>query len=312
MTEAQAASATTLTASDAGTVAATTGATDQGSTTVAATDPFSGLDTDTRDWVGKAGVKDVASLAAKARNAESLIGRSIQLPGADAKPEDWDKVYDRLGRPKTPDGFEFKLPEGLPENFAYDKDRATAFKSWAHQAGLTPKQAQAIHDAVVKADGETWRAISADAKKVQDEATAKGVAASQALEKAFGGPKGSDAFNFGVNMAVRAIEGLDKLPGVSGILKSFEAAGLVVDDGKGAKAVLDPTIAIALSHVGKMLFKEDSMVTGGGAGGTDTNPFADGPMKNDTLAMHMVKEDKEKARRLILAVNKQPVDWGIT
>lgn len=302
-TEAPAASATVVTP-DAGIVAATTGAADQGSNNAAAADPFSGLvDPGIREWVGKAGIKDVASLAVKARDAESLIGRSIQLPGADAKPEDWDKVYARLGRPDKADAYEFKLPDGIPENFNYDAERAKAFKSVAHKAGLTPKQAAIIHD-------EETRANAAAFAKLQETVASSATAATQALEKAWGGPKDSEPYKQGMAMAGRALAELDKLPGVSGIQKALEGAGVLMPDGQGGSIVMEPTIAIMLSEITKRLFKEDSLVTGGSST-ADTNPFADATA-NQTLQMQMVAHDKEKARRLILAANKQPADWGIT
>lgn len=295
MTEPAAAtgSATALVAPNAGTPAAAPGATDPGSNGGAA-DPFAGLETGARDWVGTKGYKTNGDVVSALQNAESLIGKSIQLPGADAKPEDWDKVYDRLGRPKDA-AYEFKLPEGLPETFAYDGERAKAFKSVAHKAGLTQKQAAIIHDEETKANAAAFA-------KVAETVTANAAAATQTLEKAWG-PKDSDGFKQGVNLAVRAIEGLDKVPGVAGLQKALEGAGLLVGG-----VVVDPTIALALAHVGKALFKEDTLETGGSAAGE--NPFTDGG--NMTVQMQMIANDKARALRLISAAGKKPTDFGLT
>lgn len=276
-------------------------------------DPFSGLqDAGIREWVGKAGFKDTSvstfeNLAKKARDAESLIGRSVQIPDDKAKPEDLDKFFNRLGRPEKPDGYEFKLPESLPKDFAYDKDRANAFKSWAHQAGLTKRQAQQLHDAVLTADaealGKAQAEVQAEAKKLQDDATKRALEATQALEKAYGGVKDSDPFKQGVDLAVRALEGLDKLPGVSGIKQAFENAGLLVGG-----VVLEPSIAVALTHIGNTLFKEGDMPTGQAGGGT--NPFADGG--NNTEQMHLISQDRARALRLIAQAGRKPEEFGLT
>src|SRR5581483_7834125 len=134
MTDANTASATTL-ASDAGMAGAANGG-GQGSTSASA-DPLAGLqDAGIREWVGKSGFKDITpqsfeGLAKKARDAESLIGKSVQLPGDNATAEELAKFYNRLGRPEKADAYEFKLPDGLPANFNYDAEQAKAFKDWA-------------------------------------------------------------------------------------------------------------------------------------------------------------------------------------
>lgn len=299
-----AAGSATVIQPNAGIPAATTGDTTQGSTTVAA-DPFAGLvDPGIREWVGKAGFKDVTpasfgALAVKARDAESLIGRSIQLPGDDAKPEDWAKVYDRLGRPKDAAGYEFRALDGLPAEFAYDGEREKAFKADAHVAGLTPKQATQLRDAQVKRDAAAFTAL-------QDKVKASTAAATVALEKAWGGPKDSEPYKASMSMAGRGLAGLEKLPGITGLQKALEGAGVLMTDGAGGSIIVEPTIAIALAEIGKRLFTEDGLVLGGTAV-TGDNPFAG--EGNMTLQMAMIRSDPSKARRMISALGKQPMDF---
>jgi hypothetical protein len=81
-----------------------------------------------------------------------LVQRVDGAPKPDAPKEEWDKFYNALGRPETPDGYEFKdleLPEedkpigefikaGQSDEFIKD------VKSLLHSKGLTAKQAQEL------------------------------------------------------------------------------------------------------------------------------------------------------------------------
>lgn len=278
---------------DAGIPAATTGAGDKGQTTNGAVDPFAGLqDAGIREWVGKAGFKDTSAtsfeaLAKKTRDAESLIGKSVQLPAADAKPEDWDKFYGKLGRPEKPDGYEFKLPEGLPENLPYNTELRDRFSPVAHKLGLSKSQAAGLHDwmaqegaAQFKADGEAM------VKRSLDTTTA--------LEQKWGGPKDSDAFKAKLVAAETTIR-LGKLEA------PLKEAGLL---GPG-NLVLHPEIADLLARA-SVLFKEDSLVSGT-ATVTGDNPFTGNNVTEQNL---MWNKDRQKAEAMIRAIGKTPADFG--
>jgi len=65
----------------------------------------------------------------------------LKLPGEDAKAEDWEAVYDRLGRPEDAKSYgEFEIPEGLEVD--------TARVEWAdqlfHKMGLNKQQRDAL------------------------------------------------------------------------------------------------------------------------------------------------------------------------
>uniref|UniRef100_UPI0019553C3F hypothetical protein n=1 Tax=Methylobacterium sp. B34 TaxID=95563 RepID=UPI0019553C3F len=78
------------------------------------------------------------------QNLETHVGRAIVPPGADAKPEDWAPVYDKLGRPQAPDGYTgVARPADLPADFLPDDD-LSGFRQAAHTAGLSDRQAQAL------------------------------------------------------------------------------------------------------------------------------------------------------------------------
>jgi hypothetical protein len=65
-------------------------------------------------------------------------GRGLVLPKDDANPDEWNQVYDRLGRPKSADEYKLPIPEGDTGEFA--KVASEQF----HKLGLTAKQAQGL------------------------------------------------------------------------------------------------------------------------------------------------------------------------
>jgi hypothetical protein len=65
-------------------------------------------------------------------------GRGLVLPKDDASADEWSQVYDRLGRPKSPDEYKLPVPDGGNPEFA----KAAAGKF--HELGLTAKQAQQL------------------------------------------------------------------------------------------------------------------------------------------------------------------------
>lgn len=107
----------------------------QGASGAAPTTPnwLEGLDAETTGFVQKKGWKDPASALKSYRELERTLSQDkVVLPKDDAKPEEWDAVFNRLGRPESPD--KYTMPEGA--------DEAT-FKALAphlHKAGLTQKQ----------------------------------------------------------------------------------------------------------------------------------------------------------------------------
>ena len=68
---------------------------------------------------------------------ESMLGKNkVPIPDENASPEEWDKFYEKLGRPKTPDEYEIKL-DGVQAN----EEFLNNYKQWAHKAGLNKQQA---------------------------------------------------------------------------------------------------------------------------------------------------------------------------
>src|SRR5581483_740520 len=89
--------------------------------------------------------KDVGSLAKSYVELEKHQGGALRLPGEDAKPEDWDAFYNKLGRPESPDKYEVKRPE-LGEGIQWPEQTEKSFLQQAHKLGLNSKQAQGLMD----------------------------------------------------------------------------------------------------------------------------------------------------------------------
>jgi len=74
-------------------------------------------------------------------HSQKLVGADkIPVPNKMATDEDWNAVYEKLGRPENPDGYKYELPKETK----LDEATLKAFSDEAHKLGLLPKQAQGI------------------------------------------------------------------------------------------------------------------------------------------------------------------------
>lgn len=106
---------------------------------------FGELDQDLTGYVENKGWKNPADAISGYRNLEKLLGadragNTVVLP-KDGDQEGWDNLFSRLGRPESPDKYDFKMPEGGDETLA------GWFRENAHKAGLNTKQAGQLFDA---------------------------------------------------------------------------------------------------------------------------------------------------------------------
>lgn len=97
--------------------------------------------------------KDIPSLAKSYIETKKMMGGAVAMPKADAKPEDWDAFYTRLGRPESPDKYELKRPES-PAGGKWDENLEKEFKIVSHASGLQPRQAQSLLDWFNKTQSE--------------------------------------------------------------------------------------------------------------------------------------------------------------
>ena len=94
-----------------------------------------------RDHPSLSPIKDVENLARSYVNAQKLIGADkIPMP-VNPSDEDLDRIYNRLGRPESPDGYQL-----APDGNIVTEDLVKDFADFSHKLRLTPEQASGILD----------------------------------------------------------------------------------------------------------------------------------------------------------------------
>ncbi len=100
-------------------------------------------------------------------------GRTILAPKSDDDADGWSAIYNRLGRPESPDKYELPVPEGDDGSFAQ------AVAPVLHELGLTGKQAKGL--------AEWWNQTSAQRIEAESEGFAvKSEAEYKELQKEWG------------------------------------------------------------------------------------------------------------------------------
>jgi hypothetical protein len=85
---------------------------------------------------------EIDALAKSYINAVSMIGTDkIPLPNKNATEEQWNEVYNKLGRPESPDKYKLELKT---EATVVDENVIKGFAENAHKLGLNNSQAQGI------------------------------------------------------------------------------------------------------------------------------------------------------------------------
>jgi len=224
------------------------------------------------------------------RELEAHASKALKVPGADATAEDWNAFYGKLGRPESPDKYELKLnTEAVPQDFPYDEKSAIEFRTWAHEAGLSPQQAQSLHDKFVGQQANVFTSTLEQRAKAEGDAH-------RAITTQWGDPD-TEGYKHNLEYTSRAISQL-------GLKDSLVKGGILSSQG----SVLDPTVAFALAKVGKEMYGEDSTATN--ASGTLKNPFSD-EHENLTQQGQLVRSDPGKAASLIRAAGKNPASYGL-
>ncbi len=89
-----------------------------------------------KDWLDKPVTPEFhAEVFKKLDGAEALIGKKTLIPGADAKPEEWDQFLAKL-RPEKAEEYDYKFGEKA------DPDFVKTFREAAHAAGMSKVQVQ--------------------------------------------------------------------------------------------------------------------------------------------------------------------------
>ena len=157
----------------------------------ASSDWTAALTPDTRAQLAPKSYANVEELAKAYVSLErTLGGEKIPLPGKDAVPEAWDRVYARLGRPATPADYDlsgFKAPDNVPWNGELQQSMVAEM----HAAGLNSRQATRLLSRYAELAGDAGAAAETAAEQ-----------ASAALRKEWGG-----RFDTNLDLARRAARG---------------------------------------------------------------------------------------------------------
>jgi hypothetical protein len=93
-----------------------------------------------RGFVRNKGWRAPGDLLDSYRHLERLVGSErLAVPRDDGDRANWERLWNRLGRPETPEGYRLPLPEQ-----GGDKALAQAFAGRAHELGLTATQAREL------------------------------------------------------------------------------------------------------------------------------------------------------------------------
>lgn len=277
------------------------GSGDNGSTVVASgTDTFAkSFSDEDKAWAEQNGIKSEADLVKTAREAQSLVGKTIRPPGPDATPAELEAFFAKAGRPEKPADYKFTMPADLPSDFPYEEKSAEQFREWGHKYGLHPWQADGLHAEYVK---QMAGGFTASKEALENAVTTS----TETLQKEFKASYGTPDYDAKLELVDRALRGLGGKDDPGG--KKFRAelvdAGILSPQG----AVLRPQIIARLATVGEF-YKEGNLPDGGGGGAGGSNPFASGDM---TEQMRLIRTEPETALKYIAATGKQPADFNWT
>jgi hypothetical protein len=87
---------------------------------------------------------DLTTVLKTLGHSQERLGKSITLPGDDAKPEDFHDIYTKLGKPASKD--EYKVEEPSVEGYNWGEESFNAFKEAAFNANMTQEQTAAVVD----------------------------------------------------------------------------------------------------------------------------------------------------------------------
>lgn len=147
--------------------------------------------------------QSVEDLAKGFISTKALVGKKgVILPAEGAKEEEWNPVYEALGRPKTPDDYKMPADLKLEKDMALDEEDLKAFRVYAHSIGMPQKQFEKVisyrinkqmadHKAGKTAAEQRAQATETALRKTWGAAYDERTAGVQGLLKTFGGERGA-------------------------------------------------------------------------------------------------------------------------
>jgi hypothetical protein len=119
------------------------------------------LGDDLRDNPSLSTIPDIGTLAKNYVETKSLVGKKgIIQPGENATPEEINEYHAKLGRPESPDKYEFAPPPDMPQEFPYSPDLEQGFRTKAHELGMSNKQAKELFDWYLTSNLEGFQTLT--------------------------------------------------------------------------------------------------------------------------------------------------------
>lgn len=178
---------------------------------------------------------------------QSRLGRSVIKPGSDADPEELAAYRRQLGVPENAEGYEVKLPEGVPEQLQADPAGEALqqdFLQAMHAAG-------ASNDVVQKALDWYYGSVTQSLAQQEAAAAERRAAAEASLRQEWGGDHDRN-----LAFARRAVQSFGD-DGFAAFLESHEVEGVKLGD--------HPTFVRAFAAIGRGM-GEDLPLSGESAG----------------------------------------------
>jgi len=189
-----------------------------------------GLDQNTSSQLGELvkakGWKGPADALLSYQNLEKVFGadkagRTILAPKSDDDAEGWTAVYNRLGRPESPDKYELPVPEGDDGSFAQ------AAAPVLHELGLTAKQAKGL--------AEWWNEASSKRIEMEQESfSSRSEAEYKELQREWGAAAAQNEelakravlkFSKEAGIDESTFDAMERAMGTSKLMKLFHAIG---------------------------------------------------------------------------------------
>jgi hypothetical protein len=163
-------------------------------------------------------------------------------------PEEKAAFYTKLGRPESPDKYDFKRPEGIPDN-AYSPELEAEFRKFVFEKGLSKQAATDIYNWY---NEKVKGSISAMSAKEASDAETTRQATEAAVDKLRGEWKG-DAFDTNKAIAVKAF----KL-----FTKGNEEAARIVETAKvdGVQLGNHPVFLKLFHEIGKLTSNDSALL----------------------------------------------------
>lgn len=115
------------------------------------------------------GFQTIGDLGKEFIGLRGKLENAVILPGEDASDDEWATFYQKLGRPESPDGYEFQRPDDLPEDMPYDEEREKDFRKLLYEIGATKSQADRLYKAYYEDTIQAWRKLQDQRKAYHDE-----------------------------------------------------------------------------------------------------------------------------------------------